>query len=163
MPHRIARLLACATAAAATAYGATAHAEELRTVVQQPVESPRRVDPMLTMTGAVFFGIPYTVSVGAAITSDVPADRWLYAPVVGPIGDYIQRAVCTTGPGCRGLEFSTIGLPLVLSSVTQAAGLGIVIVSLARPSKPVPATRAAVRVLPASVGGGPGVTAFGTF
>ncbi len=163
MPHRIARLLACAMAAAATAHVAPADAEELRTVVPQPAESPRRVDPMLTMTGAVLFGMPYTASVAVAGTSDIAADRWLYAPVVGPIADYVQRSMCTASLGCRGLNFGTIALPLVLDTVGQGAGLGIVIVSLARPSKPAPTTKAAVRVLPASVGGGPGVSAFGTF
>jgi hypothetical protein len=140
----------------------SAHAEELRTVVWQPPESPRRIDPMLTMTGAIFFAVPYAASVVAGATSDVPADRWLYAPVVGPIHDMLQRTVCTT-QGCRGSDFPSTALPLVLSSIAQASGIGIVIVSLVRPSEPARPPRAAVRVMPTSVRGGAGVSAFGSF
>jgi hypothetical protein len=155
-------LFAGATAVAVALMAPTAGAEELRTVVWQPPESPRRVDPMLTMTGAIFFAVPYAASVVAAATSDVPADRWLYAPVVGPVHDMLQRTICTT-QGCRGSDFPSTALPLVLSSIAQAAGIGIVIVSLVRPSEPARPPRAAVRVMPTSVRGGAGLSAFGTF
>jgi hypothetical protein len=163
MPRRSALLFAGAAAVAVAALGrSAAGAEELRTVVWQPPESPRRVDPMLTMTGAVMFGVPYTASIAVAAGSELAADRWLYLPVVGPIGDFVHRNTCTSW-GCRGFDLGSVALPLVLNSVVQAAGLGVFIVSLARPSAPARRPRAAVRVVPTPLRDGAGVSAFGTF
>jgi hypothetical protein len=168
MAHRIAFLIASAAAAVASAVGTSASAEELRVVVSQPLESPPRVDPMLAMTGAVLFGVPYVGSVAVAAGSNLDADKWLYLPVAGPIVDYIDRHVCTTW-GCRGNDLGTVALPLVLSSVGQAAGMGIFVYSLARPSKPArvpapaPKTGVTLRVLPTASPGGAGVMAIGTF
>jgi hypothetical protein len=164
MAHRIAFWIAGAATAVASVVGSTASADELRTIVPQPHESPARVDPMLTMTGAVVFGVPYVGSVAVAAGSYRDADKWLYVPVVGPIADYVDRHTCTTW-GCRGNDLGSVALPLVLDSVGQAAGVGILVYSLVRPSKPAPAPKsgATLRVLPAVSGGGAGVTAFGTF
>jgi hypothetical protein len=167
MAHRIALLVAGAAAAIASAVGTNASAaEELRTVVPQPHESPPRVDPLLTMTGAVLFGIPYAGSVAVATVSDHDADKWLYWPVFGPMADLVHRNACTTW-GCHGSDLGSVALPLVLSSVGQAAGMSIFIVSLARPSKPAPAPArkagVTLRVLPTASPGGAGVTAIGTF
>jgi hypothetical protein len=155
-------LFAGAAAIAVAGLGSNACAQELRTVVPQPRESPRRVDPLLTMTGAVLFGVPYTASIAIAATSDIAADNWLYVPVLGPLADFAQRATCTSF-GCRGFDLGTIALPLVLNSAAQGAGVGVVIVSLLRPSEPARPSRAALRIMPTSLHGGAGVSAFGTF
>jgi hypothetical protein len=168
MAHRIALLIASAAAAVALAVGTTASAEELRTVVPQPHESPPRVDPLLVMTGAVIFGVPYAGSVAVAAGSYRDADKWLYLPVAGPIADIMHRNTCTTW-GCRGSDLGSAALPLVLSSVGQAAGIGIFVYALARPSKPArvpaPAPKSGVtlRVFPTASSGGAGVMAIGTF
>jgi hypothetical protein len=155
-------LFAGAAAIAVAAFSPCAGAQELRTVVPQPRESPRRVDPLLTMTGAVLFGVPYAASMAIAAKSDIAADNWLYVPVVGPLGDFAHRMTCTSF-GCRGFDLGTIALPLVFDSIAQAAGVGVVIVSLVRPSAPARPSRAALRVMPTSLHGGAGVSAFGTF
>ena len=168
MAHRIALLIAGAATAIASAVGTTASADELRTVVPQPRESPPQVDPMLVMTGAALFGVPYVGSVAVAAGSRLDADRWLYLPVFGPVADYVDRHVCTT-MGCRGNNLGTVALPLMLDHVVQAAGLGVLVYALARPSKPAPATAPAAKsgatllVLPTASVGGAGVAAFGTF
>jgi hypothetical protein len=168
MAHRIALLIAGAATAIASAIGTTASADELRTVVPQPHESPPQVDPMLAITGAGLLAAPYLGSVAVAAGSPLDADKWLYLPVVGPVADYVHRHVCTT-TACRGNNLGTVALPLMLDHVGQAAGLGILIYSLVRPSKPEPVpaparkSGATLFVLPTASVDGAGVTAFGTF
>jgi hypothetical protein len=168
MAHRIALLIAGAATVIASAVGTTASADELRTVVPQPRESPPQVDPMLVMTGAALFGVPYVGSVAMAAGSRLDADRWLYLPVFGPVGDYVHRHVCTT-MYCRGNDLGTVALPLMLDHVVQAAGLGVMVYALAKPSKPAPVpapaakSGATILVLPTASVSGAGVTAFGTF
>jgi hypothetical protein len=161
MSNRFALVVGGGLLAAALSASPHAGAEELRTVVPRPLESPRRVDPLLTMTGAVLFSIPYAASVAIAATSGVAADTWLYAPVIGPAGSLVARSTCGE-PGCRGPDLGSVALPLVLDSVVQAAGVGVVVYSVARPSKPVPAV-GDVRVLPTTYRGGAGLSAFGVF
>ena len=164
MSRRIPLVLAGAATAVALTCGSAARAEEIRTIVPQGPESPRRVDPLLTMTGAVLFGMPYVGSVAVAATSELAADRWLYLPVFGPIGDLVARGTCTTS-GCKGTDLGSVALPLVLNAAVQAAGAGVLILSLVRPSRPPTASRRAaeVHVTPTPVTGGAGVSAFGTF
>ena len=163
MAHRrIALVLAGAATLAATMVSPPAAAEELRTVVPQVRESPRRVDPLLVMTGAVLFAMPYTASIAIAGTSNLAADRWLVMPVIGPVGDLIQRSTCSV-LGCRGIDLGAVALPLALDGIAQAAGAGILLFAVLRPSRPAPIRRAAVQVLPTSPAGGPGLSAVGTF
>jgi hypothetical protein len=161
MSNRLALVVAGGLLAIVLTASPDSGAEELRTVVPRPLESPRRVDPLLTMTGAVLFGIPYSASFAIAATSGLAADRWLYAPVIGPVGSLVARSTCDT-PGCRGTDLGTAALPLVLDGMVQAAGVGVIVVSVARPSKPVPAV-GGVHLMPTTYRGGAGLSAFGVF
>ena len=109
-----------------------AAAEELRTLTLEPsADVPRGPDPLLITTGVVIFGVPYGFSAAAAGASNIPSDKWLYVPVVGPWGDIIARLTCTT-TDCQG-NLGPAALPLVLSGLGQAAGVGILIKALIDP------------------------------
>jgi hypothetical protein len=157
-------MLACAATLAVLAIALPSRADETRSIV--PVyrgERPAGPDPLLVTTGAVMFGLPYAGSVVAAAKSEIPADRWLYVPVVGPFGSLAQRETCQD-PGCKGNP-STVALPLVLDGLVQAAGAYILVHSLvgtSAPSAP-PPTGAHVHVVPSAYVGGAGVSAFGSF
>jgi hypothetical protein len=80
--------------------------------------------------------------------------------VFGPLADLIARQTCST-TGCIG---NTAGdaAPLVISGLTQAAGLAILITAFASPGKP-PSSAFALRVAPTTYRGGGGLNAFGAF
>ncbi len=167
MAHRIARPLQTAMLAAACALATTttttARAEEVRTIAPATAESPGHPDALLATTGLVVFGAPYLFSVTAAAGSDVSSDRWLYVPVVGPLGDIISRLSCPSF-GCRG-DAGSVALPLALDGLAQASGVAILVTTFASPGKPPPSAfaRAGVHVLPSAYAGGGGVSAFGAF
>jgi hypothetical protein len=156
--------LAVAIAAALVATGQDARAEELRTLTLEPsAELPQGPDPLLVTTGVVILGLPYGFSAFAAAASNVSSDKWLYVPVAGPWGDIIARLTCSS-TDCSG-NLASDALPLVLSGLGQAAGVGILIKALIDP--PGKSTRSAkgthVHVLPTSYAGGAGLQAFGDF
>ncbi len=156
--------LAAAIAVALIAMNGDARAEELRTLTLEPSpDMPRGPDPLLITTGVVIFGVPYGFSAFAAADSTTSSDKWLYVPIVGPWGDIISRLSCTAS-GCRG-DIGPASLPLVLSGLGQAAGVGILIKALIDP--PGKAARAAtdthVHVVPTSYAGGGGLQAYGAF
>jgi hypothetical protein len=141
-----------------------ARAEELRTLTLEPSpDMPRGPDPLLVTTGVVIFGIPYGFSAFGAAASTTSSDKWLYVPVVGPWGDIISRLSCASS-GCKG-DLGPASVPLVLSGLGQAAGVGILIKALIDP--PGKAARAAtdkhVHVVPTSYAGGGGLQAYGAF
>ncbi len=157
--------LAAALAVALVASGRDARAEELRTLTLEPSPDlvPGRPDPLLVTTGAVIFGVPYVFSVFGAAASNVSADKWLYAPVVGPWGDLIARLTCTSSSTCKG-DIGPTALPLMLSGLGQAAGVGILIKALIDPPKGHRvATDTHVHVVPTSYVGGAGLQAYGAF
>src|SRR5579859_5492352 len=124
--------LAAVLAVALVGVGHDARAEELRTLTLEPSpDMPRGPDPLLVTTGVVIFGVPYGFSAFAAAASHVSSDKWLYAPVVGPWGDIIARLSCASS-NCKG-DLGPAALPLVLSGIGQAAGVGIVIKALIDP------------------------------
>jgi hypothetical protein len=155
--------LVIALAIAGVAAGTDAQAEELRTLTLEPsAETPQGPDPLLVTTGIVIFGVPYGFSAFAAATSDVSSDKWLYVPVVGPWADIIARYTCTTS-NCKG-DIGPAAVPLALSGVAQATGVGILIKALIDP--PGQSARASARhvhVVPATYAGGAGLQAFGAF
>jgi hypothetical protein len=157
--------LAAAFAVALVGVSHEARAEELRTLTLEPSpDMPRGPDPLLLTTGAVIFGVPYGFSAFAAASSNVSSDKWLYVPVVGPWGDLISRLTCTT-TGCRG-DVGPSSLPLVLSGLGQAAGVGILIKALIDPpgkSAARASTDRGVHVVPTTYAGGGGLQAFGAF
>lgn len=114
---------------------------------------------MLGVTGGVLLGLPYAASVWSAAASDVPGDKWLYAPVIGPWGAIVDRTACRA-VACRG-NIASDAAPLVVSGLAQAAGLALIVVALTTPVNAPP--RAALHVVPASYAGGGGLAAFGTF
>jgi hypothetical protein len=158
---------AVAVALVGVAVSRDAAAEELRTLTLEPsADVPRGPDPLLITTGVVIFGVPYGFSAAAAGASNIPSDKWLYVPVVGPWGDIIARLSCTT-TDCQG-NLGPAALPLVLSGLGQAAGVGILIKALIDP--PGKSARSAsdgshvhVHVAPTTYAGGGGLQAFGAF
>jgi len=156
--------LSAAIAVALLGVGRDAGAEELRTLTLEPSpDMPRGPDPLLVTTGVVIFGVPYAFSASAAANSSLPSDKWLYVPIAGPWGDIIARLSCTT-TDCKG-DVGPSALPLVLSGLGQAAGVGILIKALIDPpGKSAKAARDThVHVVPATYAGGAGVQAFGAF
>ncbi len=170
MAHRIPLVLGAALVAAACTVGQTARAENVPTVAPTEPEHPGRVEPLLVMTGAVLFGIPYGVSIPTAITSDINADKYLYIPVGGPVVDLIVRNTCST-PGCKG-DVGTVAAPLIIDALAQAGGVAVLVTAFTSPGRPPVSAltskaeppRPRVRVMPTGyAGGGGGITAFGTF
>ena len=148
--------------------GATASAEDLRTLALEPTnEQPQPPNPLLITTGALTFAVPYGFSVYGAAASNLSADKWLYVPIAGPIGDYIQRRTCSSS-GCRG-DLGTATLGLALSFVGQAAGVGILVKALTDPPNGYAQAAGAnrdklhVHLAPASYAGGGGLEAYGDF
>jgi hypothetical protein len=158
--------VAAALAVALIAAGNNARAEELRTLTLEPSpDLPPGPDPLLVTTGIVIFGAPYGFSAFAAATSNLSSDKWLYAPVVGPWGDLIARLTCTSSD-CKG-DLGTASLPLIISGLGQAAGVGILIKALIDPPGKSGARSASsdthVHVVPATYAGGAGLQAYGAF
>jgi hypothetical protein len=159
--------IAVALVLAQVGVGRDAAAEELRTLTLEPsADMPRGPDPLLITTGVVIFGVPYGFSAAAAGASSLPSDKWLYVPVAGPWGDIIARLTCTS-TDCKG-DLGPAALPLVLSGLGQAAGVGILIKALIDP--PGKSARSAsdgshvhVHVAPTTYAGGGGLQAFGAF
>jgi hypothetical protein len=157
--------------AAAVSSGALerdARADDLRTLALEPsAEQPQPPNAMLITTGAVIFAVPYGFSVASAATSHVSSDKWLYVPVAGPWGDIIARLACTSS-NCKG-DLAVAALPLVLSGLGQAAGVGVIIKALIDPpngwAQPQKAAdnRPHIQVTPVSYAGGGGLAAFGKF
>jgi hypothetical protein len=151
---------AIAAAVATTGSERAACAQELRTLTLEPsAEQPQGPDPMLALTGAVIFAVPYGFGVFSAATTNTSSDKWLYVPIAGPWGDLISRLSCTTS-FCKG-DIGTAGLPLIMAGLGQAAGVGILIKSLISP----PNRRVAkgVHFAPTTYAGGGGLTAYGAF
>jgi hypothetical protein len=168
MDHRIRTALAAGIVATACAFAPTARADEVRTIAPPTPEHPGRVDPMLVMTGAVLFGIPYATSVAIAATSSVPTDQWLYLPVAGPVVDLIVRNTCAT-EGCKG-DVGSVALPLAINALAQAGGVAALVTAFTSPGKPPVSAYAGnqppkprVRVTPTTYAGGAGVAAVGTW
>jgi hypothetical protein len=159
--------LAAVIAVALVGVGRDASAAELRTLTLEPsVDTPQGPDPLLVTTGVVIFGVPYGFSAYAAASS-LSSDKWLYVPVVGPWGDLIARLTCTSAD-CKG-DVGPASLPLVLSGLGQAAGVGILIKALIDPPgksaarSAIDENRVHVHVAPATYAGGAGLQAFGAF
>jgi len=161
MAHRASLVLAAGICAAACSLGPNARADEVRTIAPTAPESPGRPDPMLGLTGAVMFAVPYGLSVYSAAASDVTSDRWMYLPVAGPFADLIARQTCQT-EGCKG-DPGPAALPLAIDGLAQAAGVAILITTFASPGVPPTSAYAGVHVVPTGYAGGAGVTAFGAF
>ncbi len=157
--------MAAALAVALVAGGNDARAEELRTLTLEPSpDLPPGPDPLLVTTGVVIFGVPYGFSAFAAATSNLPSDKWLYVPIAGPWGDIIARLTCTSSD-CKG-DLGPAALPLILSGLGQAAGVGILIKALIDPpgkSRARSASDTHVHVVPATYAGGAGLQAYGAF
>ena len=145
--------------------GDDARAEELRTLTLEPSpDLPRRPDPLLVTTGIVIFGLPYGLSAFAAAASHLSSDKWLYVPVAGPWADIIARRTCASS-SCMG-DAGPAALPLVLSGVGQAAGIGIMIKALIDPpgkSGARAATDTRVHLAPTTSAAGAGLQAYGAF
>src|SRR5579884_1734305 len=93
-------LAACAVSLAVSAFALPSRAEPIRPVVPVP-ERTAGPDPLLLVTCGAMFALPYAGSVAAGAMSNVPSDRWLYAPVVGPFASMVARATCQE-TGCKG-------------------------------------------------------------
>jgi hypothetical protein len=87
--------------AAATPYRVAPAPMELRYIEGRPVppgyHPEVRVRKGLVISGSVLLGVSYFLSLSVAASSKNDADRWLYAPVVGPFADLVARKdKCTT-------------------------------------------------------------------
>jgi hypothetical protein len=151
-----ARVAAVALLASLIGAGAPAYADEFRPIVPEPEN--KQPDPLLITTGAVMIGLPYLGGLGAAVSSSIPADRYLYIPVAGPFVDIIVRATCETS-FCKG-DIGTAPLPLAISGLMQLGGVYILARALLSPGTPVPPKGAEVHVVPAAYAGGGGLAAF---
>src|SRR5690349_6035627 len=73
---------------------------ELRYVEGRPVppgyHPETRIRKGLVISGSILLGVPYFLSLSVAASSKNTADRWLYAPIVGPFADLVARKDCTT-------------------------------------------------------------------
>jgi hypothetical protein len=84
--------------------------------------------PRLLAAGAATLVVSYAPALAVAATSDRRADRWLYAPVIGPMANVVDRR-CTRD--CRH-EHLFEGL-VVVDAVLQAAGAVQIAASLFMP------------------------------
>jgi len=157
--------LGLVTVLAVVGAGHDARAEEFRTLTLEPsADLPRGPDPLLVTTGVVIFGVPYGFSAFAAASSHLSSDKWLYVPVAGPWGDIIARLTCTSS-NCKG-DVGPAALPLALSGLGQAAGVGILIKALIDPPGKSGARAAGdthIHVVPTTYAGGAGLQAYGAF
>jgi hypothetical protein len=164
------RFLGCAVLAGCTAFEwcVPASAEPVPTIAPTAPESPGHPDALLAVTGLVIFGVPYGASTYVAATSNVSSDQWLYAPIIGPWADLINRGGCTT-TGCRG-DVTSATLGLVMDGLFQAGGAVIIATTFLSPGKP-PASAYArssppkprTRIAPTGGRNGAGVALFGIF
>ena len=121
---------------------------ELRYVEGRPIPAgyhhETRARRGLVIAGPIVFGVPYVLSMSVAASSRYSADRWLYAPVVGPFIDLAQRGDdCTrntvvTGPGMTSTyetctEDSSTRFFLMFDGLMQTAGATMFILGLALP------------------------------
>jgi hypothetical protein len=105
-------------------------------LAQERAEAPSETHPVrpnrfLLMSGTAVFAASYIPAVGVAATSDRDGDGWLWAPVVGPWGDLIDREGCSDGCG----EEFWNKFALITMGVAQFVGVGGVIASFIVPEK----------------------------
>lgn len=117
---------------------ATTHADPER-LSQAP-------DTELAAFGGILFVGTYAPSFLVAMASSNTADRWLFAPVVGPFIDL----------GTRSSSDTWTTLALVGNGILQSTGVIAMVWSYVFPPK-----RARLRVTPTQLGGGLGVTLTG--
>lgn len=166
---KVTKILTLAAAAAFTA------------AVSAPAAAQRRVDTVeyvgpdrtLLRSGVWTLGLSYVPALVVAIESDLPADRYLYAPVAGPWLDLAHRE-CST---CRHETMNKV--LLVTDGIIQGIGSLEIIGSLLfierasmstaadgaprMASKPKDGSDFRLRFAPRKIAGGYGLAAIGTF
>lgn len=91
-----------------------------------------RPNRYLLTTGALTLGAAYVPSFVIAVTSDRPGDTWLYAPVLGPWADLVNREGCgASGGNCDNEGLYTF--LLVTSGIAQVAGATAIVASFLVP------------------------------
>ncbi len=114
----------------------------------------------LLITGATMFASSYATTGVVGLVSPLDADEHLFIPVVGPWMNLVDRP-CGLG-ACGGKD--DIANALILGGgITQAAGLGLAILSLVVPERRESPVTAGVRITPLSFGRGGGLGAVGRF
>lgn len=157
-----------ATCASALTSSIAARAQDPATVPggERPPES-RQIRPnrFLLGSGAVIVAASYTPAVIVAATSDRDGDKWLYAPVIGPWADLIDREGCA---GDCTQEAFYKGL-LVAGGIAHLVGVGAIVAAFFVPEERSPfagttrPTTGSVHVTPVAVRGGYGVGVAGRF
>jgi hypothetical protein len=118
---------------------------EMRYVEGRPVPPGYHIETRtrkgLVISGSIIFGVPYLLSMSVAASSHYQADRWLYAPVIGPFANLATRSddcnpnggqsgssttvTCTSDSGARFF--------LMMDGLMQTAGATLFILGLALP------------------------------
>jgi hypothetical protein len=98
-----------------------------------------RIRKGLVISGSILLGVPYFLSLSVAASSRKDADRWLYAPLVGPFADLATRKDdCNTVPTSFGTttscpEDSSARFFLMADGLMQVAGTTLLILGFALP------------------------------
>jgi hypothetical protein len=123
--------------------------------------------PLIT-TGLGMFGLSYVPALVVGASSSQSADSNLYIPVAGPWLDLANRPACggRGQPTCAGE--TTNKVLLGVDGVFQGLGAGMTVVGLLVPTRHTVVTRTSadgptIRISPARLGTGYGVTAVGTW
>ncbi len=124
--------------------------------------------PLLT-TGLTTFGLSYAPALVIGAMSSQSSDRNLYIPVAGPWLDMANRPACGgRGPSCT--SETTNKVLLGVDGVAQGLGAAMTVVGLLVPTRHTTMTKTTakkdgptIRISPATLGTGYGVTAVGTW
>jgi hypothetical protein len=119
---------------------------ELRYVEGRPIPAGYHVETRprkgLVISGSIIFGVPYFLSLSVAASSKTDADRWLYAPLVGPFIDLGNRKeTCDFGVNTNGgrnaycSDDSSVRFFLMTDGLMQAAGATMLILGFALPQR----------------------------
>jgi hypothetical protein len=142
------------------------------TTLSEPTERTTFVPPNwpITAGGIAVFAGAYVPSVIVAIANTNPHDNWLYLPLAGPWIDLGIRPACGNLPGQTNCaRASTYAGLLIVDGIMQTLGVigaALGAVTPERRTYSIAARREerpSVRLVPASIGRGYGVAAFGKF
>jgi hypothetical protein len=129
---------------AATPYRSMPGPMELRYIEGRQVppgyHPETRIRKGLVISGSILLGVPYFLSLSVAASSKNSADRWLYAPLVGPFADLVARKdTCTTAATSFGTntscsnEDTSARFFLMADGLMQVAGSTLLILGLSLP------------------------------
>jgi hypothetical protein len=99
---------------------------------ERPIDQrPIRPNRVLLGAGGAIVAASYIPALVVAIESDRDGDGWLYAPVIGPWADLIDREGCGAGCGYEALNKAL----LIGAGVAHLAGVGAIVASFLVPER----------------------------